>query len=234
MKAVVLGLGAAMVLLLGASPRRVRTTLAPPLPDPVARSVEMAMGVLDRLLPSRRDDRRDRQLPDALDRLSSSLRAGTAIGPALVALARDVPDPLAPELRGVAWSIEHGRSAADALAAWSTTPRASRDVRLVAAALTVGAGAGGEVARAVDAIAATLRERHEVAAEARALATQARASAALLVTAPLVFTVLVATVEPGAVAFLLTTPVGLACLLLGIGLDAGGAVWMARITRGAS
>jgi tight adherence protein B len=49
-----------------------------------------------------------------------------------------------------------------------------------------------------------------------------------------VFAALVATVEPSALGFLCTTPAGLACLLLGIGLDALGAVWMARITRSAT
>jgi len=189
--------------------------------------------VLDRLLPGRRCRRRDRQLPDALDRLGSSLRAGDALGPALVSLAGVVPDPLGTELRVLARRVQHGRSVADALAGWSASEQASPDVRLVVAALTVGAGSGGEVARAVDGIATTLRERHEVAAEAHALATQARASATLLVTAPFVFTALVAMVEPEALRFLLTTPTGLGCLVLGIGLDGIGAAWMARITRGA-
>ena len=114
---------------------------------------------------------------------------------------------------------------------WAGSDGASRDVRLVAAALTIGAGSGGEVARAVDGVAVTLRERHEVLAEARALATQARASAAVLATAPLVFALLVATVEPDAIAFLFTTPLGVGCLVLGLGLDVAGWLWMARITR---
>ena len=72
--------------------------------------------------------------------------------------------------------------------------------------------------------------RHEVQAEVHALATQARTSAGLLAVAPLAFAGLVATIEPGAVAFLITSPVGVACLLLGVGLDAVGATWMRRIT----
>jgi tight adherence protein B len=234
MIAPLLGLAVAALVLVSARPRHRRTPEAAAGPITARPLRESAEEVLDRLLPSRRDRRRDRQLPDALDRLGSSLRAGEAIGPALVGLSRHAPDPLGLELRGLARRIERGRSVEEALAGWSSSDRASRDVRLVAAALTVGAGSGGEVARAVDGIAATLRERHEVAAEAHALATQARASAALLVTAPFLFTALVAMVEPGAIVFLLTTPVGLMCLLLGVGLDAVGAAWMARITRGAA
>ena len=227
-----LGLTVATIVLLAVAPPRPprtwpaggRAGRAPSRPSRIP-------DLVDRALPGRRDRRRDRQLPDALDRLGASLRAGEAIGPALVTLARAVPEPLGTELGRLTSSIERGRPLADALATWSDSHRASRDVRLVAAALRLGAGAGGEVARAVDAVAATLRERHEVAAEARALATQARSSAVLLVTAPVAFTLLVGSVEPRAVAFLLTTPVGLACLVLGVGLDAAGAAWMARSTR---
>ena len=84
------------------------------------------------------------------------------------------------------------------------------------------------MARAVDRVAATLRERRELRAEVRALATQARASAGVLAVAPLAFAALVSTIEPGVVGFLVTTPVGLACLAVGLGLDGLGALWMAR------
>ena len=209
-------------------PGRVTASARPPsLADVVGGAVRL----LERAFPARRRARRDAQLPDALDRLASGLRGGQSIGPALVELAGPLPEPLGLELRSVAASLAHGAPVATALAAWAELPGASGDVRLVAAALTLGANAGGEVARAVDRIAATMRERRELQAEVHALATQARASAAVLAIAPLAFTGLVASIEPGAVAFLVTTPVGLACLTVGLGLEALGATWMARITR---
>jgi tight adherence protein B len=211
------------------SPARLPDATAATSPSPLFRA--WLVDARDRVVPSVRRSRRDRQLPDALDRLASALRAGDVVGPAMVALAQEVADPLGAELRTVAAQIEHGAPVADALAAWSSASDSSADVQMVAAALTIGARAGGEVARAVDGVAATLRERHELRAEVRALATQARASAAVLAGAPLGFAVLVAAVEPRAVGFLLTTPVGLACLIAGVGLDGLGVLWMARITR---
>jgi tight adherence protein B len=231
--ALVLGLTVTALVLVAAGPDPRRRAERRPAASAASLALR-AEQLVDRALPSRRRRRRDGQLPDALDRLGASLRAGTAIGPALIELAPHVPDPLGVELQSVARSIERGGSVVGALAGWSASAGASRDVGLVAAALTVGAGTGGAVARAVDGIAATLRERHELAAEVHALATQARTSAALLVTAPVAFTLLVATVEPGVLTFLLTSPVGLACLALGIALDGAGAAWMARITRAAA
>jgi tight adherence protein B len=231
--AVLIGTTAALVVVatLGRTPGRLPTR---PTPAPRPRTLADVGQALDRHLPTRRRRRRDQQLPDALDRLASSLRAGEAVGPSLRSLVSGTADPLQSELRSVARSIERGGSVTDALAGWASSSHASADVRLVAAALTIGAGAGGEVARAVDGVAATLRERHEVRAEAVSLATQARASATLLAATPLAFTALVAMLDARVVTFLFTNPLGIACLVLGTGLEAVGALWMARITRGAA
>ncbi len=226
----------AIVALAGPSPSARRPdvvgvpTPTPNLSEVVVRIIERFGERLDEVRPGRRRDRRDAQLPDALDRLASSLRSGQAVGPALVELATDVADPLGRELRTVAGSLAHGAAVAVALARWEASPESSADVRLVAAALTLGADAGGEVARAVDRIATTLRERRELHAEVRSLATQARASAGVLALAPLAFTGLVATIEPKAATFLVTSPIGWACLAAGLSLEAVGATWMARIT----
>jgi tight adherence protein B len=182
----------------------------------------------------RRLDQRDAQLPAALERLASSLRAGSAPGPAIVALAATTGGPLGVELRAMAAELEHGAGVGDALARWAARPEASGAVRLAAAALSLGVEAGGEMARSVDRVAATVRERRELRAEARSLATQARASAAVLGLAPLGFSALVATVEPEMVRFLVSTPAGLACLGAGLTLEVVGARWMARIVDGAT
>ncbi len=235
--ALVLGVVAAVAVLAGWRP-------APPVRWPLPRAPHAltqraallrtgAIGVLDRIHPAGRRSRRDAQLPDVLDRVAAAVRSGQGIGPALTDAAPSASDPLRGELEAVAIALRHGGSVSEALERWSTRPDASDDVRLAAAALSLGAAAGGEVARAIDRISATLRERHEVRAEARALATQSRASAALLAVAPVGFAALVATIEPGVVGFLLTTPVGWLCLGGGLLLEGLGSVWMARITAGA-
>lgn len=202
---------------------------------PTATAIERAGArLLERARPHAHHRRRDAQLPEALDRLAAALRAGQAIGPALTALAGEAPEPLRHDLEPVARSLAHGAPVAVALAGWAERPSTSSDVRLVVASLTLGAHAGGEVARAVDRLAATLRERREVQGEVRALSTQARTSAGLLAVAPVAFAGLVATIEPAAVAFLVTSPLGLACLLLGLGLEVLGATWMSRMTRSAA
>jgi Flp pilus assembly protein TadB len=52
--------------------------------------------------------------------------------------------------------------------------------------------------------------------------------------APAAFAVVLGVSDGAAARFLLRTPSGWLCLAIGLGLDAGGAWWMARLTRGAS
>lgn len=189
---------------------------------------------LDRLWPGRVAARRDSQLPDLLDRLAAALRSGRSLGPALVELAPATTPPLRDDLAPLAAALEHGRPLTTVLDGWVARGAPTPDLELTAAALRLGAGAGGAVAQAVDRTAATLRERRALEREVHALATQARASAAVLVLAPVGFTALVGSVEPATVRFLLTTPTGLGCVGAGLALDALGAAWMARIVRRAS
>lgn len=181
-------------------------------------------------LARRRAAERDAQLPDALERTATALRAGCSLHVALAMVAAQVPAPLGAELHTIVERLERGEPLAAAVHRWASR-RASSAIVLAGAALELGARAGGQVARALDGVAATLRDRQQVRAEAAALATQARTSAWLLALAPMAFTALVATIEPSAATFLLTSPIGLACLVAGGALDLAGLAWMARIIR---
>ena len=223
--------GLALWPAMGPGPRAVR---AAPAPSGTRGLVDRAAGYVARRWDARRRSaRRDAQLPELLERIASGLRAGLALGPSVVAATEGSPAPLADDLAPVARALRHGTPLGVALEHWAAQPTASEDVRLVAAALELSRQAGGSASRAVDRVAATLRERRELRAEVRSLATQARASAGVLAVAPLAFTALVATIEPGVVGVLVTTPLGAGCLLGGVTLQGLGATWMTRIVRSA-
>lgn len=181
----------------------------------------------------RRAQRRDAQLPEAMERLAAATRAGQSLGRSLHEVAHTTPPPLGPEMASVAETIAHGASVEHSISAWVDATTSSGDLELAVTALALSARAGGEVGRALDRAAITLRERRELRGEARSLATQARASAGVLTIAPVAFAVVVSAVEPGVVEFLVTTPAGLLCLGVGLALDALGAWWMSRIVADA-
>ncbi|HEY8524420.1 MAG TPA: type II secretion system F family protein [Acidimicrobiales bacterium] len=172
------------------------------------------------------------QLPAALERLATALRAGSPVPAALVEVGTSMPPPIGPELAALGREAAAGRATVEVLDAWSAR-HDDAGTRLAATALTLATAVGGAPGRTVDGVAATLRERVDLADERRALASQARVSALVLAVAPAGFAVLLGAADGAAASFLLGTPAGWVCLATGLALDALGAWWMARLTSGA-
>lgn len=186
-----------------------------------------------RLLRHRADAKAEAELPMVMDAVAGGLRSGGSLRQALAEAARGnaaAGGVLADDLADVVKATDHGATVVGALERWGAR-RPLPGVRLAVAALCLGAETGGAGARAVEGVAATLRSRLAALAEARALATQARASAVVIAVAPVAFAVLASATDDRTARFLLGSPVGLSMLVTGLTLDALGALWMARLTR---
>lgn len=190
-----------------------------------------AWGAVGRHLERRLGRRRrapEVDLPALLEAVAARLRAGGSLAQALVEAAPPPGGPLADQWRRTV-ELVPAVGAVGALRDWAARAE-QRSVRLAAAALTLAATTGGPPARAIDGVAATLRSRLALQAEIRALSSQARASAVVIVLAPAVFGVLAGLTDPRTAAFL-RTPLGLLVVVAGLGLDGLGGWWMARLCR---
>jgi tight adherence protein B len=174
--------------------------------------------------------RRDQQMPGALERLATALRSGASLPQALREVGEALDPPLGPEVATLAQAAERGRPLRDVLDEWSSA-HDDPGTRLAATALVLASVVGSTPARAIDGVAATVRERLDLAAERRALAVQARTSALVLSVAPVGFAALLVVGDTAAAGFLLGTPAGWTCLALGLALDVTGAWWMTRLSR---
>ena len=105
---------------------------------------------------------------------------------------------------------------------------------LLADALAISSATGGSHLRAVDAVIDAVRDRAALEREVRALASQAEASAVVLVLLPVGFALAVAAFDPRLRAFYLGLPLGPACIAGGLVLDACGAFVMLRLVRAVS
>lgn len=168
-------------------------------------------------------------LPLGLDLVARSLRTGASLHQAIGEAGDATPGAVGADLRAVAAGCRLGQPLVTAVEAWSDR-RPLPAVRLAAAALCLGAETGGAQARAVDGVAATLREHAALHGEVRALTSQARTSALVIAVAPVLFGALTIAVDPASATFLLRTPLGLALLVAGVGLDAVSVAWMHRLT----
>jgi len=218
--------------------RRVRRRLADPTPvaptgptapgstgstGSIGRRAFPGTGPVARLVDDRRRRRLDRTVPEALDRVVRRLRAGSTLSDAIVGVGAG--DQL---LASLAADIGSGHRVAPSVARWrASDPSPNR--RLASVALELSAEAGGSGAAVLDGVAESLRDRVALEREVTALSSQARASAALLVVAPVAFTLVVGALEPRLWSMLLGSPIGWACLVIGLALDGLGAMWMARL-----
>jgi tight adherence protein B len=219
---------------------------------PAALLVLAAAGLLPpialRARRGRADSRIESELPLALESIARSLRSGASVRQAIGEAAADRgrrrgrrsgdrgggparrTGRLQGELATVAEQAGHGAGLVAALEALAVR-RPSPGVRLAVAALCLGVDTGGAQARAVDGVAATMRERLAVEAEVRALSSQARMSALVIGLAPLGFGAFAAATDPRTSEFLLHTPGGLVLLCVGLLLDGAGWLWMQRLCR---
>ena len=159
-----------------------------------------------------------------LELIARELRGGASLVSALAALPTDVDLGLH-DLRR---RVDDGAAIGDELDRWGAAIPGDDGV-LVRAVLRLGLSTGAALADALDRTAAVLRERGQLADELRALSAQSRASATMIAAAPLGFLLVFALADPGALSFLLASPLGWICLLVGVALDSIGFWWMRRL-----
>ncbi len=165
-------------------------------------------------------------LPEFLEQVASSLRAGATLHDAL---GRSAPagGPLASDIAAVFAVADRGLSLSEALEDWATV-RPQPEVRAMVTMLAVGLATGTDLSSSCDQAASVLRQQAHLGQEIAALATQARASAMVIGLAPIAF-LLVATAAGSSPSVLFSTPIGAAGLVGGLALDVVGLVWMHRI-----
>lgn len=185
------------------------------------------------------DARLEQAIPATLEAVARSLRSGASLRQAVEEVGDTSKAAANSKRRGTVLSAELARAAAEAAHGASLVSalegvaarRPIPGVRLGVAALCLGAETGGAQARAVDGVAATVRERLAVIAELRALASQARISALVIGLAPIGFGGFAAATDPRTAQFMLHTPAGLAMLSVGLTLDGLGWLWMQRLAK---
>lgn len=174
------------------------------------------------------DRRIEQGVPAAMESVARSLRSGASMGQAVSEAASVTGGPFGAELATVSAGASRGLPLVTSLEQMAERCRLPGP-RLAAAALCLGLETGGPQARAADGVAATLRERQALAAELRALSSQARMSALVIGLAPLGFGAFALATDPRTADFVFRTNLGLLLLGSGLALDATGWLWMRRL-----
>ena len=121
----------------------------------------------------------EQQLPEILDTLAASLRAGHGFDHGLQTVATDVGEPAGREFRRVIAEVHLGRSLEDALAELGRRIR-STDLQFVLDAIAIQRQVGGSLAELFVLVATTVRAREQFRRNLRAITGQVRMSANVL------------------------------------------------------
>jgi tight adherence protein B len=177
---------------------------------------------------ARRRNAFDRQLPDVLAMIASTLRAGHGLRPALRAVVDDGSPPASEELSRVLGEERLGRPLDQAIAAMCDRI-GSADLAYVATAVNVNAQVGGSLAGLFDTLSETVRERQRHARKVRALTSMGRMSAGTLLALPIGLGALLTLLNPSYMTPLYTTTTGHLMLAFSFGSMTIGALILKRI-----
>lgn len=136
-----------------------------------------------------------KQLPDALDMIVRSLRAGHPASVAIGLVAREMPDPLGTEFGIVADEITFGLSIEQAVRKLSQRV-GFEGLHLLSVSLSIQAKTGGNLTGILSNLSSVLRERQKLRLKIRALSAEGRMSAWIISLFPVVMFGLMLVVSP--------------------------------------
>jgi Flp pilus assembly protein TadB len=172
----------------------------------------------------RRNAFRD-QLPDMLQLIASSLRAGLSLPQALDAVVREDSQPAAGEFSRALAEARIGANLEDALDTVAVRMD-SVDLRWTVMAIRIQREVGGNLAEVLSQTVATMRERANLRRHTRALSAEGRLSGYILIALPLTLAAWIFLTSRSYLRPLWTTPIGVLLVIGTAVLFVIGVMWM--------
>jgi tight adherence protein B len=167
------------------------------------------------------------QLPELLNLISGSLRAGWGMLQAVGLVVEQMPPPTSTEFRRIETEARLGLSVEEALEGMAERLQ-SDDFRWTVTAINIQREVGGNLAEVLDIVASTMRDRAELRRHIKALTAEGRLSGAILILLPIVELCLLLLVNPRYMSGMLSHPFGWLLAIIGLLLLVFGAFWLRR------
>jgi tight adherence protein B len=170
------------------------------------------------------------KLPDTLSLLSNALKAGLSLPQAIESVAENATAPIGEELTRVIRETKLGTSTPAALA--NMVRRVgSEDLDLIVTAIAIQSNVGGNLAKVLDGISHTIRQRIQIKSQIGAMTAQMRASGWIITLLPFIVAAILNIITPSYFRLMFTEPAGRVLLLLaGISIVIGN-LFVRRITN---
>ncbi len=175
-----------------------------------------------------RTKRFEEQLPEALDMLARSLRAGHAFSGGLQMVAEEFDDPMGTEFAKMVDQINFGVAIKDALMNLAERVEVP-DLKYLVVAVTIQRESGGDLAEILENISTLIRERFKLQGRVLILSAEGRLSAKILIAVPIFLALYFFMSQPGYVEILITDPMGQICVICSVVLMVIGTFVMQKI-----
>jgi tight adherence protein B len=168
--------------------------------------------------------------PEAIDLMVRALRAGLPITEAIVNAGQEIGDPIGVEFRGIEAGMRLGRDLDSLL--WDIAKRIDvSEFRFFIIALSVQRETGGNLAETLNNLSLVLRGRRAMRAKARAMASEARASTAILGSLPVLVTIMLMFTSPTYIQPMFSDVRGLIMLGIAVGMLLSGIGIMVKMAK---
>lgn len=157
----------------------------------------------------------DKQLPDVLTLLATSLRAGYSIMQAIEAVATEAADPSNREFGHAMSEIRLGRPMIEALGDVAVRME-SQDFEWTVMAISIQREVGGNLAEVLHSISETMLHRNRFRREVKALTAEGRMSMWIMAALPFGVAFMVILLNPGYLEPLYTTTIGIVVMIIGL------------------
>jgi tight adherence protein B len=155
---------------------------------------------------------------DAIDIIVRGVRSGLPVSECLNIIGREMPDPVGEEFRLISEGSRLGMTLNDCLER-STERTPTAELRFFAIVLAIQQQTGGNLAETLAKLSEVLRGRKRMRDKVQAMSSEAKSSAGIIGSLPIIVGTLLSLVAPKYVGVLFTTDTGHF-------LIAGGLVWM--------
>ena len=170
------------------------------------------------------------QLPDALQLMAGSLRAGFGFMQAVNTVGTEVAAPCGDEFRRVRIETQLGKDVDEALNEMADRVH-SEDFKWIVEAIEIHREVGGDLAEILDTVTSTIRERNGIRRRIQALSAEGKISGVVLGGLPFALAVVIMFLNPTYLMELLDSTMGIAMIVGGLVAMVIGIVWMRRITN---
>jgi tight adherence protein B len=172
----------------------------------------------------------NRQLPDALDLLSSSVKAGQSLNSAVQNVADEMPDPIGDEFRVFADELTFGVTFDQALRNLMVRVH-TPDVRFLCTALMIQKETGGNLSEVLDGLERTIRERFRILGQVKTLTAQGKLSGLIVGLLPVALCAFLYFANPAYMGKLFTDKFGHLLLAVAVGLQLTGGLMIRKIVN---